>query len=207
MLRDTCNLPKIRTDRSHAQWISLTSGDTLFNCSKNGLWTRVFNLETSITKSGEYWKGKEIHYRMNPENVPCLSPAKIDCCCLANNHILDWGYSGLTETLETLNKANIKHCGAGNNIDEAESPAVFEAGGRGKGKVIIFSFGSETSGIPRSWAASENKPGVNLLRDLSDETINGIKEKVKAVKGQNDVAVASIHWGANWGYEVPIEQR
>ena len=28
---------------------------------------------------------------MHPQNIPCLSAAQIDCCILANNHVLDWG--------------------------------------------------------------------------------------------------------------------
>lgn len=63
---------------------------------------RVVNLETSVTKSDAYWRGKGIHYRMHPDNTRCLVVAGVDCCVLANNHVLDWGYSGLEETLETL---------------------------------------------------------------------------------------------------------
>jgi len=48
--------------------------------------------------------------------------------------------------------------------------------------------------------------GVNLLRDLSDRTVRRIRRKVEEVKQQGDVVVASIHWGGNWGYEVPREQ-
>jgi poly-gamma-glutamate synthesis protein (capsule biosynthesis protein) len=29
---------------------------------------RLINLETSITRSEAFWQGKEIHYRMSPEN-------------------------------------------------------------------------------------------------------------------------------------------
>jgi poly-gamma-glutamate synthesis protein (capsule biosynthesis protein) len=166
---------------------------------------RIINLETSITKSDDYWKNKSVHYRMNPENISSMTTAKIDYCSLANNHILDWGYSGLTETLETLKKVNIKSAGAGQNLQEAETPAVMEV--KGKGRVIVFSYGLTTSGIPFSWAASEDSPGVNLLKDLSDRTVRYIKEKVQAVKRQEDVVVASIHWGGNWGYDVPPEQR
>jgi poly-gamma-glutamate synthesis protein (capsule biosynthesis protein) len=164
----------------------------------------MINLETSITKSGDYWEDKGINYRMHPENIPCITAAKIDYCSLANNHILDWGYSGLTETLETLEKKNVKYAGAGQNHKEAETPAVMEI--EGKGRVIAFSFGSETSGIPFSWAASEDRPGVNLLKDMSDETVQYIKEKVLKVKQRGDMAVASIHWGDNWGYEIPPGQ-
>jgi poly-gamma-glutamate synthesis protein (capsule biosynthesis protein) len=165
---------------------------------------RMINLETSITKGDEYWRGKEVLYRMNPENIFCLTAANIDYAALANNHVLDWGYSGLRETLETLKKVKIKYSGAGQKLKEAETPAVMEI--KGKGRVIIFSFGSETSGIPFSWGASAKKPGINLLPDYSEKTVEYIKETVLAVKQPEDIAVASIHWGGNWGYAVPREQ-
>ncbi|MFB0555426.1 MAG: CapA family protein [Phycisphaerae bacterium] len=166
---------------------------------------RIINLETSITTINDYWRGKGIHYRMHPKNIPCLTAAKIDYCSLANNHVLDWGYGGLTETLDTLKQVHINSAGAGQNLQEAEMPAVMEV--EGKGRVIVFSYGLQSSGIPYSWAASENRPGVNLLRSLSDPTVRHIKEQVEAVKQQRDIVVASIHWGSNWGYGIPSEQR
>lgn len=180
-------------------------GDALEEWNRRAPDLRIINLETSITRNDEPWEGKGIHYRMNPDNIPSLTVAKIDCSSLANNHVLDWGYSGLAETIETLNKAHIRTAGAGATLEDAESPAVLEV--RGKGRVIVFSFGSETSGIPPSWAASVDKPGVNLLRDLSDTTVSHIRERVFHVKQRGDVVVASIHWGGNWGYEIPPVQR
>ena len=141
---------------------------------------------------------------MNPENITCLTAAKIDYCSLANNHVLDWGYSGLIETIETLDKVNVKSAGAGSTLQEAEIPAVMEI--KGKGRVLVFSYGVTTSGIPFSWAASDKKPGVNLLKDLSDKTVNSIKEKVEEIEQQGDIIVISIHWGGNWGYEVAPAQ-
>lgn len=72
--------------------------------------------------------------------------------------------------------------------------------------MIVFSFGSETSGIPLNWAASRDKPGVNLLRDLSDKRVRYIKKRVQDIKKQGDIVIASIHWGGNWGYGIPREQ-
>ena len=180
-------------------------GDALMHLERLGPDLRIINLETSITTSEDYWKDKQINYRMNPKNTPCLTAAKIDCCVLANNHVLDWGYSGLEETLDTLKMAGVKTSGAGKNIEEAESPAVLEV--RGKGRIILFSFGSESSGVVSSWAATESKPGVNFLESLSSDQVHRIKRAVKDVKRQNDVVIVSIHWGFNWGYEVPSEQR
>ncbi len=165
---------------------------------------RLVNLETSITKSKDYWWGKGINYRMNPKNISCLTAAKIDCCSLANNHVLDWGYSGLTETIATLRTAQIKITGAGQDRQSAEAPAIMEI--KGKGRAITFSFGLTSSGIPRSWAAGKNKPGVNLLPDLSEKTVEYIQEPVEQVKRLGDVVIVSIHWGGNWGYEIPPEQ-
>ncbi|HAR64209.1 MAG: poly-gamma-glutamate biosynthesis protein [Candidatus Margulisiibacteriota bacterium] len=180
-------------------------GDVLEELERINPDFRIINLETSITTSNDYLKSKGINYRMNPRNVPCFTEAKIDYCSLANNHVLDWGYAGLTETLDVLDKAQLKHAGAGRNSKEAQSPAIMEYSE--KGRLIVFSFGSGTSGIPNSWIASEALPGINLIPDFSVETIEFIKEKVGKVKQPNDVVVASIHWGGNWGYEVPADQR
>jgi poly-gamma-glutamate capsule biosynthesis protein CapA/YwtB (metallophosphatase superfamily) len=176
-------------------------GDALEEMDRAAPDLRIINLETSITVSDEYWKDKEIHYRMNPKNVPFFSAARIDCAVLANNHILDWGYSGLKETLETLERANLRRAGAGRDLKEAETPAVMEA--KGKGRVIVFSLGSATSGIPFDWAAAKDRPGLNFLEDLSPGSVKKIGEKVLAVKKPGDLVVASIHWGGNWGYRIP----
>ena len=179
-------------------------GDALEKWERIAPDVKLINLETSITKSNDYWRGKGINYRMNPDNISCLTAAKIDCCSLANNHVLDWGYSGLVETIATLKTAQIKTAGAGLNQHSAQTPAIIEV--KDKGRAIIFSFGVTTSGIPVSWAAGKDKPGVNLLPDLSRQTVQDIQKQVEGVKQPGDLVVASIHWGGNWGYEIPPKQ-
>jgi poly-gamma-glutamate synthesis protein (capsule biosynthesis protein) len=165
---------------------------------------RIINLETSVTGSDEPWQDKRIHYRMHPRNVGCLTAAGIDCCCLANNHVLDWGYPGLEETLRTLDAAGVARAGAGRNASEAASPAALDV--PGKGRVLVFAFGSITSGIPRAWGATDDRPGVHLLPDLSEETARRVAERMRQSQRPGDVVVASIHWGYNWGYDIPDEQ-
>jgi poly-gamma-glutamate capsule biosynthesis protein CapA/YwtB (metallophosphatase superfamily) len=166
---------------------------------------RVINLETAVTTSGAYWPGKTIHYRVHPANLPCLAAARIDCCVLSNNHVLDWGYAGLVETLDALRKLPVHTAGAGRNLEEAQAPAVLDVAG--KGRVLVWAYGTETSGIPGSWAATPQKPGVNLLTDLSDTTVREIADQVKTRKQARDIVVVSLHWGGNWGYSVPPEHR
>jgi poly-gamma-glutamate capsule biosynthesis protein CapA/YwtB (metallophosphatase superfamily) len=179
-------------------------GDALGELQRAGTDARIVNLETSITSSEDAWPGKRIHYRMHPRNIGCLMAARIDCCCLANNHVLDWGYAGLAETLQTLDRAGIARAGAGEDAAEAAAPAALDV--PGKGRVLVFSLGSITSGIPREWGATSERPGVNLLEDLSEETGRRVASQIHQAKRPGDVTVASIHWGGNWGYEIPKEQ-
>ena len=178
-------------------------GDALAELKQLSPDVSIINLETSITTSNDYWKYKDIHYRMHPENISCITAAGIDCCVLANNHVLDWGYKGLNETLQTLQSVNLKMAGAGRNAEEAETPAVMNV--EGKGRVVVFSFGMESSGVTTDWAARTDRPGVNLLPDLSSKSIDRIREAAQAVKRDRDIVIASIHWGGNWGYEIPRE--
>ena len=180
-------------------------GDALEELGRIDPDARIINLETAVTASPEFWAGKGIHYRMQPRNIPCITAAKIDCCVLANNHVMDWGYAGLTETLTTLDRANLKYTGAGRNLLEAETPAIIETAG--KGRVLVFGFGDESSGIPRFWGARSNRPGVNLLPDLSADTVYRIAERISGFRKKGDWVVVSIHWGGNWGYELSSVQR
>jgi poly-gamma-glutamate synthesis protein (capsule biosynthesis protein) len=179
-------------------------GDALAELERVQPDVRIINLETSVTLS-EHCEPKGINYKMNPKNAPCITAAKIDCCVLANNHVLDWGHPGLLETLGTLEQAGVWQAGAGRNLRQAEAAVVMEV--PAKARVVVLSFGSQSSGISPHWAATDERPGVNLLKDLSYRTVDRIAAKVRSIKRASDVVVASIHWGANWGYEIPREQR
>jgi poly-gamma-glutamate synthesis protein (capsule biosynthesis protein) len=175
-------------------------GDALAEWERMAPSARVVNLETSITRSDEYER-KGINYRMHPENVGCLRAARLDICILANNHVLDYGPKGLVETLETLRRADICTVGAGRNRDEATRPVVHALpGGQ---HLIVGACAHESSGVPDHWAALTEEPGVNLLPDLSDDTAVDVAAHVARHKSPGDVAVLSIHWGSNWGYDVP----
>lgn len=179
-------------------------GDALAELERVGPACRIVNLETAVTAGGEPWPGKGIHYRVHPENARCLIAAGVDCCSLANNHALDWGPVGLAETLDTLARLGVRAAGAGCDRAQAMAPAALEAGA---GRVLVFGMGAQTSGIPGSWAATDEHAGLNLLPDLSPETAEEVGRQVRAVKGAGDIAVASIHWGGNWGYGIPQGQR
>src|SRR5262249_27443734 len=61
--------------------------------------------------------------------------------------------------------------------------------------------------VPREWEAGPERPGLAVLPDLSVATARRVGERVRQVARAGDVVVASIHWGSNWGWQVPHAQR
>jgi poly-gamma-glutamate capsule biosynthesis protein CapA/YwtB (metallophosphatase superfamily) len=180
-------------------------GDALAELAQLRPTARIVNLESAVTTSDEAWPDKGIHYRMNPRNVACLTAARLDCCVLANNHVLDWGRGGLTETLATLRAAGIATAGAGADEAEAARPAALEVGGRGR--LLVFAYGMASSGILNDWAATPGRAGVNLLTGLSARNVDAIARHVGAHRRSGDVVVLSLHWGSNWGYRVSGDEQ
>lgn len=179
-------------------------GDALTELSRVAPSARIINLETSVT-ANDVPAPKGINYRMNPANMPCLTAARIDCCVLANNHVLDWERAGLEETLSSLRKAGIGTAGAGLNLTEALQPAVIETA-RG-GRALVFAFATADSGVPPDWAANEGHCGISFLPELSDAAADRLSGQVSTVKRPGDVVVVSAHWGGNWGYGISRRER
>lgn len=177
-------------------------GDALAELDRRGPDARIINLKTAVTKSTSP-APKGIHYKMSPANLGVIRVARIDCCVLANNHVLDWGRAGLLETLGALEQAGVRYAGAGRDGVSAAEPAVVVAE---TALVVVFAFASQSAGVPPQWAATPDTPGINLLTHLSRQAAELIGERVRALARPRDIVIASIHWGGNWGYEVPSEQ-
>ncbi|HTT12129.1 MAG TPA: CapA family protein [Burkholderiaceae bacterium] len=199
-LAEKCNGPIARPVDFSYVW-----GDALRPLQRERPAVRIVNLETAVTSSNDAWPGKGIHYRMHPANATVLNSAAIDCCALANNHVLDWGHAGLRETLQTLHRHDVQTAGAGSDAAAAAAPAVFEVGLRRR--VLVYAFGTDDSGVAQGFSATDTRAGVNRLPDLSARTVTAVAQSVHRARRIGDSVIASIHWGDNWGYAVPAAQR
>eukprot|EP01083_Nonionella_stella_P048285 129186_1 len=196
---------------------------------------KLINLETSITTAEDPWPHKGINYRMNPRNVyvlHTLNTKQATCeqkgndnqnqqnivmtggdlvCNLANNHVLDWGRNGLTETLSTLRSEHLLFCGAGENASVAWEPAVVDVGT--KCRVFIFGVGTSSSGCPSEWNANKKQSGIAMVDPYNakdvDLVMHHIKHKVEQYtktypveKDMKNIIILTIHWGGNWGYQI-----
>jgi poly-gamma-glutamate capsule biosynthesis protein CapA/YwtB (metallophosphatase superfamily) len=162
----------------------------------------VVNLECCLSTRGEQWTRtrRAFHFRADPAwAIPALESVGVDCCVLANNHVLDFEVVALEDTLDHLDEAGIARCGAGRTLDEALDPADFGVDGL---DVAVVSFTDNTP----EYAASESSPGTARVEiDLDDEqTRERVNEALSRARSRNpDLLVASLHWGPNMVTEPP----
>lgn len=180
-------------------------GDALPWLADPGCDARILNLETSITTGDEFAPGKGVHYRMHPGNVRALKIVEPDVCVLANNHVLDFARPGLLQTLDVLAAVGLRVAGAGRSWDKAANPAIVPLRRIG-GRLVVFAFGTPSSGIPHGWGATHDRPGVSLVGSLSDAVADDMCRAAADVRQPTDLVVVSVHWGTNWGYDVDAEQ-
>lgn len=165
---------------------------------------RIVNLETAVTRRG-HPAPKGINYRLDPGNLPCLKAFGVDCCVLANNHVLDWGTAGLLETLDSLGAAGLIVAGAGRNEAEAWTPAVLAL--PDKSRALVFAAALPSSGVPWQWAAAAERPGVAFIDEVSPRNLSTVTGKIDRHRRSGDLVIVSLHWGANWGYDVSPQER
>ncbi|MFB6280732.1 MAG: CapA family protein [Haloferacaceae archaeon] len=164
----------------------------------------LVNLECALSTRGERWTrtDRPFHFRADPSwAVPALGAAGVDCCALANNHVLDFGEVALRDTLDALDRAGIAHAGAGLDRDGALDPARFRAGGL---DVAVVSFTDNTP----EYAAGEGTPGTARVEMDPDDgrTRDRVGEALaRARTGDPDLLVASLHWGPNMVVDPPPE--
>lgn len=145
----------------------------------------MVNQEFPFGTTGEAAADKQYTFRVNPSYVSVLTDLGVDIVTLANNHMLDFGRSPLTETLEILDETGIAHVGAGENLEEAKAWKTFEKGG----KTIGFLGASRV--IPEhSWNASLAGSGVFTTYDPA-----ALVAQIEKAKEHCDFVVVYVHWG------------
>lgn len=160
----------------------------------------VANLETPITDVSESpFEGQKnyLHHGDIVQTPQMLNALGIDLVSLGNNHTLDYGIEGLTQTTTILADHSLPVCGAGQNQAEAErayegeiqvSNGTFQY-------AIICAFEYRQSYAERyQYYAGENTPGVNAL------SLSRIEAQIRAIKNTDPDRFVIIypHWSDNY---------
>jgi poly-gamma-glutamate capsule biosynthesis protein CapA/YwtB (metallophosphatase superfamily) len=164
------------------------------------------NLECCVSARGEPWRrtDRTFHFRAHPDRaLPALQAAGVDCCALANNHVLDYEVPAFEDTLDHLDDAGIAHAGAGPDEETAFAPATFAADD------VSVAVVSLTDNTPE-YAAGPDAPGTAHVEfDVDDAaTREAVGEALdRAAATDPDLLVASLHWGPNMITDPPAAFR
>ena len=140
------------------------------------------NLECAITLSQTSILKRNV-FGVKPEEARGLSFAGFDIVSLGNNHALDRGRTGLSETMESLTQQEIQYVGAGRNYQEANMSAVLNLRGLKVGFLAYCLYPLE--GV----VFREDAPSVALYNP------NAARKAIEALREEVDVIVVSLHWG------------
>jgi len=112
---------------------------------------------------------------------------------LANNHIMDYGPTGLHDTITALKENNVSYVGAGENIDKASQPLYYKVNNV---TIAILSFYDNTifpfDPTTQVQAATDSHPGYAPMDwDL-------IKKSIATARNNSDLVVVCFHYGVEY---------
>ena len=182
------------------------------------------NLEGSVSDSGSPWSLKETNWKADARQVSAVHSASFDAVSVANNHMLDFGYDALFETLGHLDRHEIGHSGGGHNFEEAHKPAIVEHNGC---RVALLAY---TSVFMSDWAAGPSTPGLAIMRArtayeaprrvhevpgtppiirtwMVQEDKDQLTLDIEKARMQADIVVCSFHWGISRGHREIVDYQ
>lgn len=148
----------------------------------DGVDVALANLEAPITNSPHVRENKRYNRKTSAEILNLFDRRFI--LSLANNHMMDYGERGLSDTIEALDSRNLLHAGAGRNLNEARAPVVTNIAG--------FKLGVLCAADPRFQAATKTSPGTFPARPEL------LKESIQEIRQRAELIVVSIHAGTEF---------
>ena len=158
----------------------------LTNENNKAVWDYTKILDKPIEMDGKVFSS--VYCKATPVAVKGLTYAGFDIVSLANNHIMDYGATGLFDTIKALSESNIKFVGAGKHINDARKPVILQV------KDVKVGFLAYSD----AYIASKKRPGV--------APIKYIEKDVEKLKDDVDIVIISIHGGMDIvDYPLPNE--
>jgi poly-gamma-glutamate synthesis protein (capsule biosynthesis protein) len=150
------------------------------------------NLEVVLTNTGTAHPTKSVVYRGSPNNISGLVYAGIDNVSLANNHVIDYGLSGLRQMQDSLNAKGIIFSGAGANSYEAYTPSFMNRNGLNIAFLRSCDRTGQYNNAQPYLNAGYNKSGFALF------TPYYLSQQINAVESVADLKIVEMHGGSEY---------
>jgi poly-gamma-glutamate synthesis protein (capsule biosynthesis protein) len=156
------------------------------------------NLETPVAP--EHSKGsKPFMFDAPVALLDGLKASGIKIVSFANNHVMDQGWAGFTETREHLKAEGLLFAGSGDTVEQQWLPAITEANGIKVGWLGMTRWLNGNRNPDKDDQPHVNffpYPGESGGATGADEA--AVLAAVKAARTQCDFLVVSIHWGVEY---------
>jgi poly-gamma-glutamate synthesis protein (capsule biosynthesis protein) len=148
----------------------------------------ILNLETAITDGGDPAPGKQFVFRAPPQAFDVLRTAGVDAVSMANNHGMDYGASGLRDSLAAAAERSLPVLGAG--LDRSKAWAPLRRVVRGVRISVIAATDVLDDELRTAWTAADEAPGLASAKEGT-----AFADAVAAERPAADILVAFVHWG------------
>ena len=147
----------------------------------------VVNLETAVTSRSSR-AAKEYTFRAPDSAFDALRLGGVDVANLANNHGMDFGTSGLRDTLAAARRAGVRVIGAGRDGRRAYEP--YRATLNGQRIAVIGATQVLDDHLIATWSAGPGDPGL-----ASAKNEPRLVQAVREARRTSDTVVVFLHWG------------
>jgi poly-gamma-glutamate synthesis protein (capsule biosynthesis protein) len=156
------------------------------------------NLETPVAPAHSHGS-KPFMFDAPVALLDGLKASGIKIVSFANNHVMDQGWPGFTETREHLREEGLLFAGSGDTVQQQWQPVITEANGIKVGWLGMTRWLNGNRNPDK-----DDQPHVNFFpypgeaggAPGADEA--QVLEAVKAARAQCDFLVVSIHWGIEY---------
>jgi len=153
----------------------------------------MVNLETAITRRGTP-EPKQFTFRAPAAALTALRAAGVDVASMANNHGVDFGFTGLADSLAAIRSSGFPVVGIGANGARAYEPWYATVRGH---RVAILGASQIQDRTLAAWTATSRSGGIaSAYSDL-------LVSAVRAARKRAEVVVVYVHWGEE-GRECPL---
>jgi len=159
----------------------------------------VVNLETAVTTGGTQ-TSKEFVFRAPPSAFAALRDGGVDVASMANNHGMDFGESGLRDSLAAARSYRFPVIGIGLNAKQAYRP--FRRTIDGQRIAVIGATQVLDDELISAWTAGPRKPGLASAKDVPR-----LVQEVRAARRTSDTVVVFLHWGVELAQCPSQDQR
>ncbi len=148
----------------------------------------MVNVETAITTRGEPAPDKGYNFRAPPSGLAAVKSGGVDVITIANNHGMDFGVTGLKDTLRAARRIKLPLVGAGLNARRAYAP--YRTTVDGQRIAILAASQVIDEHLISSWVATNRQPGIATAKET-----RRLLAAVRAARKTSDTVVVYLHWG------------